>query len=339
MTITAVTIAAISLESHESGFGLNTASPRLSWRFGATDTAGGQAGYEVGVTRNGKEELHVVESSSNVLVPWPCAPLTSRERVVVRVRARGADGGYTPWISITAETALLRREDWKAKMISCPARDIDVPKRPFRLVKRFSAPKGTARIYATAQGLYTLTLNGVRVGDHVLAPGWQSYASRLAYQVYDISNLLQAENEMVADIGEGWFAGRLHRPGRRNVWGSRLGLLAQIEVDGQVVEKTDGSWSWAEGDITNSEIYNGETVDTRLDTRVQGPAEVLPFPTARLVAPHAPPVRRVMEVHAKEVITTPSGAKVLDFGQNLVGWLRINRQVRNDKGVGGLTLV
>jgi alpha-L-rhamnosidase len=186
--------------------------------------------------------------------------------------------------------------------------------------------------------LYEATLNGKRIGDQVLAPGWQSYNHYLAYQIYDVTDLLvSGTNVLGAYVGEGWYATRLGRPGERNLWGDRPSFLGQLEVDGNVVVKTDSSWVWADGPVITSEIYDGETVDTRLDNetwwKAKGsPVEVLGKPKGKLVARDAPPVRRLLEVKPKEVITTKSGKKVLDFGQNLVGWVRIDKDFAAKEG-------
>lgn len=340
-----VKLAQLTAEHHHDGFGIFNACPRLSWRFKATLVKGWQqASYELRVQRgsgNGKEEEYFVTSAESSLVPWPSAPLASRETATVMVRATGQDGSKTDWASLRLEAALLERSQWVANLISAPKQPRNQPKRPFRLRKAFTYKGGDARLYATAHGIYQVEINGKVVGTQVLTPGWQSYHHQLNYQVYDITALLQpGENVIGAYIGEGWYASRLGRPGVANIWGDRLGFLAQVEVDGKAACVTDATWEHLEGPITNSEIYNGETYDTNLENESwstistsaekMGQAEGLPFPKAQLIAPDAAPVRRVMEVEPKEIITTPSGKKVLDFGQNLVGWLRINVNIPGD---------
>ncbi|KAF5012493.1 hypothetical protein FDECE_1446 [Fusarium decemcellulare] len=338
----AVQIAQLTAEHHHDGFAISAPSPRLSWRFNSSPTKGWeQASYEVKILRGDNQESYRVETRESVLVPWPSRPLTSREIAHVQVRAIGKDGLPTNWASLTLEAALLERSDWKAKLISGPPQEKDQPKQPFRLRKTFSYKGGRARLYATAHGVYQVEINGTVVGDQVLTPGWQSYHHRLHYQTYDVTDLLHhGDNTIGAYVGEGWFAGRLGRPGVSNIWGNRLGFLGQLEVDGQPAVVTDASWVYLGGPVTNSEIYNGETFDTRLDDPSwsttstllvsEGQAEELPFPSAGLVAPDVAPVRRVLEVKPQQLITTPSGKKVLDFGQNLVGWLRIDTDIKGE---------
>jgi alpha-L-rhamnosidase len=199
-------------------------------------------------------------------------------------------------------------------------------------------------VYATAHGVYELELNGKRVGDHVLAPGWQSYSHHLNYQTYDVTSLIIPDevNVLGAYVAEGWYAGRLVR--NREIYGSRLALLAQLEIDDNVAVLTDDGWEWLHGPVLSSELYDGEAFDSRHQDRSWSTkdgltatsstqaVEVLPFPNTQLISPDAPPVRRIEYVTAKDVITTPSGKVVLDFGQNLVGWLKINRNIEGADG-------
>ncbi|KAL2676511.1 hypothetical protein Neosp_010271 [[Neocosmospora] mangrovei] len=339
-----VSIAQLSAEHHHSGFGLFTATPRLSWRFNSTTIKGWkQASYELAITRNGKEETYHVDSSSSVYNPWPSSPLSSRERAEVKVRAVGIDGSSTDWASLTIEVALLNRSDWTAKLVGGPSQGPD-PKRPILLRKTFTNPRSTrARLYATAHGVYEVHINGQRVSDELLAPGWQSYNHRLYYQTYDVTSLLQeGENVIGVHVAEGWFASRIGRPGVANHWGEQLGFLAQLEVNGRVCCQTDSSWEYFDGPLLLSELYNGEVLDSNLvdptwstlaaKAHAKGSVEELPFPKAELIAPDVAPVTRIMELKPKEIITTPKGKKVLDFGQNFVGWLRVEKDIPGKPG-------
>ncbi|WWC63686.1 uncharacterized protein I303_106291 [Kwoniella dejecticola CBS 10117] len=336
-----VQIEAVQAEHHESGFAIAHPSPRLSWRFISTEVKDWkQVSYEIGIRREGsdKGEDYKVDSDQSVLVPWPSQPLTSREIVHVKVRSNGSDGKSTDWKEITLEAALLDRAEWKANLISGPAQPKDNPKKPFRLRMTFNLDKTPqrGRLYATAHGLYEVEINGKKVGDQVLAPGWTSYKYHLNYQTYNVTEYLtKGQNTISAYISEGWFAGRLGRPGSRNVWGDRLAFLAQLEVDGSPEIVTDDTWECLEdGPIKNSEIYNGEIFDsTHSDENVKPTkVEVLPFPEAELISTDAPPVRKVKEVKPVKIITTPSGKTILDFGQNLVGWIRLEKDFEGKKG-------
>jgi alpha-L-rhamnosidase len=340
-----VSITQLSVEHHHDGFGISNPRPRLSWRFGPTTIKGWtQKSYDITILRAGNEESYHVDSSQSVLVPWPSSPLSSREVAEIKVRSAGNDGSATRWATLIIEAALLLRSDWIAKLISAPRQSNDEPKRPFRLRQTFTCSlNGPARLYATAHGLYQVEINGKVVGDQVLAPGWQSYKHRLHSQQYDITSLLvEGENVIGASIGEGWFAGRIGRPGTPNIWGDRLGFLGQLEIGGKVICVTDGSWEYLEGPIIASEIYNGEIIDTTLiDQRwsttsssspALGKVDELSLPPAELISPDVAPVRRIVEIKPIKLITTPKGKKVLDFGQNLVGWLRLEIDIPGKRG-------
>ncbi|KAL3439945.1 alpha-L-rhamnosidase [Aspergillus insuetus] len=345
----AVSIAQVTAEHHHDGFGLFTPTPRLSWRFNQTTVKDWkQVSYDIVITRPGKEEeSYHVESSQSILVPWPSSPLASRERANIRIRATDTDGLTTEWSSLTIEVALLHCSDWSplAKLISGPPQGPE-PKRPFLLRKTFTKPaslSAPARLYATAHGVYEVEINGKRVGDQIMAPGWQSYDHHLHYQTYDVTSLLQeGDNVIGVHVAEGWFAGRLGRPGVPNHWGERPAFLGQLEIGEQLVCVSDASWEYLYGPLLLSELYNGETYDSTLydpnwstkslQTPATGPAEEVGFPDAKLIAPELPPIRRVMELKPKEIITTPSGKKILDFGQNFVGWLRVEKDIPGNPG-------
>ena len=317
-------------EDHVLGIG--TATPRLSWIVPEADAAFVEEAYEVEVIREGSapQVVHVT-SREQVLVPWPAAPLTSREAVRVRVRVRGA-GMRSAWSDpATVEAGLLRADDWTARFIS--PRDLGGLGAPAPVLRSLlELPDGIvkARLYATAHGLYEARLNGHRVGDQVLAPGWTSYAHRLRYQTYDVTDLVrEGGNELEVLLGNGWFRGRLgFGAGRRAVYGDRLALLAQLEVttaDGAVhVLRTDPSWTAHESGVMADDLYDGQRTDLRprTDHRTDS-VEALDGDLARLVAPDGPPVRVTQTLPAVAVFTSPSGATLVDFGQNLVGWVRL----------------
>src|SRR4029450_2889073 len=209
--------------------GIGTATPRLSWIVPAADPGFVQEAYEVEVTRaGGPPEVVRVTSREQVLVPWPAAPLTSRESVRVRVRVGGA-GMRSDWSDpATVEAGLLRTGDWTARFIS--PRELGTLGAPAPVLRSaFDLPGGVvrARLYATAHGLYKATLNGCRVGDQVLAPGWTSYRHRLRYQTYDVTDLVrEGGNDLEVLLGNGWYRGRLGWDGRHAHYGDRLGPLA-----------------------------------------------------------------------------------------------------------------
>jgi alpha-L-rhamnosidase len=322
--------------------GLGVASPRLSW-ITVTERPGWvQAAYEVEIDG---VALGPIETDESVFVPWPGAPLAARARATVRVRVWGADGSESPWSEpLVVEAGLLAAEDWSADWIT-PA-DPGSPdesgppvlfRRAFVLPDRGGAVIERARLYATSAGINQLYCNGEVVGDTVLAPGWSAYGTRLRYETHDVATLVApGDNVLGAVVADGWWRGYLGWEMLRNVYGDRLGLLAQLEVtysDGHVETiATDAEWCTATGPWLKADLYNGEMYDACLelgdwsspgfDDATWSAAAPFAPDVGPLVARQGPPVRRTEELRVREVIVTPSGRTILDFGQNLVGWVR-----------------
>ncbi len=322
----------VRFEHHRAALGIGEPVPRLSWRTGSVPGGWRQVAYEIEVDA----ACHRVESPESVLVPWPAAPLQSRDRRTVRVRVSGADGGTSPWSTPAAvEAGLLRPADWTARMITPAADPAPLVRKQFRL----DGAVASARLYMTAHGLGRASINGQPVSDDAFAPGWTSYHHRLRYQTYDVTRLVRdGANVIGTQLADGWFRGRLtFAKSKRDVYGDKLGLLAQLIVvlaDGRtVVIGTDGSWRSSTGPVISADLYEGEHYDARreqpgwsapgFDDSAWLPCSVTDFDANALVAPDGPPVRPVAEVPVSEVLTSPSGRTLLDFGQNLVGALRI----------------
>ncbi|MCZ0997503.1 glycoside hydrolase family 78 protein [Streptomyces mirabilis] len=313
--------------------GIGTGSPRLSWSVPRADADYSQTAYEIEVLRGGTAVTYQVESAEQVLVPWPAPPLASREHAAVRVRV-ACDGQWGEWGQrAVVEAGLLDADDWTADFVSPVG--IGGQRMPAPVLSGALDVPGEirrARLYATAHGLYVATLNGRRVGDMVLAPGWTSYEHRLRYQTYDVTELVKrGRNVLDVLLGNGWYRGRLGFNRERALYGDRLALLAQLEVtttDGQVhVLATDGTWTARESEILADDLYDGQRTDLRRRGSEWRPAsgavEVVEGDLNRLVAPDGPPVRASHVLPAEKVWTSPSGRTLVDFGQNAVGWVRL----------------
>jgi alpha-L-rhamnosidase len=338
-------------EQHPTGLGIGFSAPRISWRFTATEntaTDWQQTAYEIEIVRSEtiESKTYHVTSTESVLVPWPSHPLRSREIARVRVRAYGGpENIMTVWSAwSTVECGLLNRQDWSARAITAPVKQDNGPLRPIRFRKTFTLPNSTinrARLYITSLGVFQPYMNGRPVGDHCMAPGWTSYHHRLNYEVFDVTSLLNKsgeENTIAVEVAEGWYATRLgFHGGRRLIYGDELALIAQLEIESEQGDQaidTDSSWKCQHSAIIRSEIYDGEAYDAReeqdgwkspsfaLESAWTTSREV-EFPQTQLVASNAPPVRVTEVVRPIEIIRTPSGNIVVDFGQNLVGRVRI----------------
>lgn len=336
----------LQIEHLHETLGIGIARPRLSWRATTAARNWRQAAYEI-ICRHAdgdvRGETGRIDSAHSVLVDWPFAPLQSREQVSVQVRVWGEEEDVSGWSALVmVEAGLLQPADWRAHFIT-PDWDEDVTRsNPAPYLRRefaVRAPVKRARLYITALGLYEAQINGVVVGDHVLAPGWTVYDQRLRYQSFDVTALLQqGPNAIGAILGDGWLRGRIgFGGGQRNIYSDRLALLAQLEIDyadgSRDVIVTDEGWRAATGPLLLNGIYDGETYDARLELRgwaapgfdAAGWRGVRPhaWELSTLVAPLGPPVRRIERILPVAVTQSPSGQTLLDFGQNLVGWLAI----------------
>lgn len=192
-----------------------------------------------------------------------------------------------------------------------------------------------AVLHATARGVFAVTINGQPVSDDVLSPGWSSYEWRLRYRTYDVAGLLRdaAGGAVVLAIalGNGWYRGRLGWNGWRAFYGSELGALAELTIrfaDGhEQTVATDESWRAGPSTVIANDLYDGQTVDARRSTgeRWVG-VHPQPFNESTLTPYIGPPVRRQQELRPVKIWTSPAGKTLVDFGQNLVGWLRFRVQ-------------
>lgn len=352
--------------------GVGTAEPRLSWGFVGEAKNWKQTSYELEISKLGQpkdENIRVEDTDKSLFIPWPAKPLKSRQTATVKVKATGtSDKGEstTEWTAPQhVEAGLLQRSDWKAKFItSTQQTPKDKPHRPIRFrspvfqidakEKLSASEKPRARLYITSLGVYEAHINGIRVGDLQMTPGWTSYNHRLPYQVFDVTDHLDwtSQNVLAVEVAEGWYAGRLTWvEGVRNVYGNQLGVLAQLEVqkpDGTVIQEviSDDSWSTHSSSLVTSELYDGEVYDMR-DEPVDewkgasfdkhqswNKASVLDFKWDKisLISPDVPPVRVTETVRPKKIFRSKSGKTLVDFGQNLVGKIQILESLQLQEG-------
>ncbi len=344
----AATIDAVRFEHHPGWLCPGPGRARLSWTV-VTPGEWQQSAYEIelhGPDGERRDTTGRVNSSESVLVDWPFAPLKSREQVLLRLRAWSDKGQATHWSKLVpVEAGLLEPGDWTARFVTSSWSEDTTPEQPSPFLRcEFAVRLGVtqARLYITALGLYEAQLNGEVVGDHVLDPGWSSYNKRLRYQTFDVTGQLrEGPNALGAILGDGWYRGRLgFGGGRINIYGNKLALLAQLEIkydDGATETITTGDgWQAATGPILASGIYDGETYDARLekegwsapgfDAKDWSGVEKIEWDLSRLVTPPGPPVRRTELVKAVEISKSPSGKTLVDFGQNVVGRIRLTVQ-------------
>jgi alpha-L-rhamnosidase len=337
-------------ENQADPISIDALTPRFSWKLSAPAQRNVmQTAYEIKVTAytDLKKGKHAVWSTGKVAsdqsfyIPYNGETLLSGKKYYWQVRVWDNLGKASEWaVPATFQMGLLSPADWKAKWIT-PGFKEDSVMRPSPLFrKKFSLTKKvfSAIAYITAHGLYEAQINGHRVGDAYLTPGWTSYNKRLQYQAYDVTALLQpGENAAGAELGSGWYRGFIGYDPKPNLYGKDIALLFQLDVtytDGtKATIVSDNSWKSSTGPVRFAEIYYGATIDDRMqqkdwsttnfdDKNWYGVA-VNDFPKDKLVATVNEPVRKHETFKPVKIFTTPKGEKVIDFGQNLVGWVQI----------------
>jgi alpha-L-rhamnosidase len=346
------TLTAVNLrcEYTINPLGIDVANPRLSWELVSSERATLQSAYEIQVAASEKNfaggkllwDSGKTSHSSSIQVAYKGPNLKSRQRYYWRVQVWDNHGRVTPWTEPAYwEMGLLEPSDWQAHWITPNLQEDHEKSDPSPMLRRVFDVRNnivSARLYASAMGLYEFHLNGARVGDQYFTPGWTAYDFRYQYQAYDVTNLIKpGSNCLGAFLGDGWFRGNLTWNNKRNFYGTKLALLAHLVITykngKQQIVNTDGNWKSATGPILFSDIYNGETYDARLDRAGWSTANyddrdwkgvtIIDSPKAKLVATMGPPVRPLQEIKPVKVIRTPEGDAVLDMGQNMVGWMRV----------------
>ncbi|NTW38615.1 MAG: family 78 glycoside hydrolase catalytic domain [Cellulomonadaceae bacterium] len=303
-----------------------------------------------------------VVSDQSVLVTHGGDPLVSNGEYLVRVRVR-AGGVWSEWAQAAFATALLRREDWVAPFVvpvqvpisadgpsrvdgdwAPPVHDgpPESRLRPAKYLRHsfhLASTPVRARLFATAHGVYAAEVNGVPVSDETLAPGYESYDRLLSVQAYDLSGRVHGgQNTLGIVLGDGWYGGRIDFTGTSAQYGDTLSAGWQLCVEytdgtNEIVVPGTGVVSTDAGPIRYSDLFIGERYDARHalagwstphfdDTSwttvaiAEAPEHLVPF--------IGEPVRPIQELSVQEVITTPSGDTVLDFGQVIAGRVRIS---------------
>ncbi len=348
-------------------------SVRFGWLLDATGRGRRQLAYQVQVTaaRPGQDaaagladadelcwDSGRVESSSSLDIGYAGRALDHGGSYAWRIRVWDETGAVSPWSEPGRFETELDQAAWHGKWIGLgPVRDIPGPPsepgppdpvaramRPPPYLRRsfqLSKPVASARLHITALGLYEARLNGHRVGDAFLTPGWTDYSQRVPYQSYDVTALLTAgENVLGAQLADGWYCGYVGLDAKRAGahYGTAPELLTQLDVtfsDGSADRVVTGEgWRGRLAAIRHADLLMGERQDLRLDpSGWDSPGfddsgwlavRSRPLDARKLVADPGPPVRVIEEIAPVSIQADASGRRIVDFGQNLTGWLRID---------------
>jgi alpha-L-rhamnosidase len=317
------------------------ARPTLAWQVQGPER---QRAYEVRVSGANRrtETTGRIQSSRTTGVPWPADPIATREQLDVSVRAWLGEHA-SPWSEpLHLEASLLEDTDWQVDFVSPSPAAPKGPARPAYLLRAvFDAPLDVqqVRAYVTAHGVYELEVNGARVGNDELAPGWTSYEHRLRFQAVDLTAaVVPGRNAVGAWLADGWYRGLLgFNGGLQDNYGPDVALLLQLELTltGGQVQRVPLEWRYAPAPITAAGLYEGETYDARtlphgwstavFDDRAWLQPQLLPRAgtTAALEPPMGPPVRVIEQMDPVTTTRLDDGRLRYDFGQNIAGRVRI----------------
>ncbi len=304
--------------------GIDVKNPRISW-----NCLGGkkQTSYEIEFAIDGEKRTHKNKSQSMHFDFF--FPLQSRSHVDFRIRLYDENDEPGEWSEYNSfELGLLKENDWRAQWISGNYKANGKDRYPVDCFKKdfeISAVKA-ARLYISARGLYEARINGERCGDFIFAPGSFDYRKRVQYQTYDVTDLVvSGKNSLCVELADGWYRGSSGAKGRVNTYGKQTQFLAQLEItknDGtKFMLATDNSWSWSnDGPIIFADLKDGEKVDARKCPSYDKKAKTIKKP-AKLTSSNNFSVTENEKFKPIRLIITPKGKKVLEFEQNISGYI------------------
>lgn len=249
-----------------------------------------------------------------------------RTRYYVRVYVKGNLGDEATGETFF-ETGKIK-EAWKAEWIGTKVEDKFHP----IFCKSFLAKEKikSARLYICGLGAYEAYLNGERIGEEYLAPGLFDYTKEYQYQTHDVTDMVHVDNEICVSLGKGWYMGRFGLEGKECLYGDKMALISELhllyESGKEEIICTDETWQYYGSDIEDSSIYDGEIYNHILWEKKENPkkkAVVLSMEKEEmLVERFGVPMKVKAELTVTEVIHTPAGETVLDFGQNMTGYVQ-----------------
>ena len=314
--------------------GIDSKSPRLYW-----NCEGGikQTAYQIIAKVNGKTVWNSgkVESSAMTHIPYGGPELHSRQRVYWSVKLWDEKGEGGEISHSFFEMGLLNTSDWKAKWITGNYKVRKSERYPVDCFRKNLSVTGevkSARLYITACGLYEAKVDGRRIGDFVLAPGHTDYRKRVQYQTFDVTEMLTAgEHALTVQLADGWYRGGCGAWGIRNQYGTETKLLAQLEItyaDGKrETVVTDESWVWSnDGPIRFADNKDGEVVNANCQPSYGGKAKVTSHAIIPTASNNVPVTEH--EQFTPTISKAPNGKWLLDFGQNIAGYVSFRIQAK-----------
>lgn len=310
--------------------GVDVQKPRFFWKNSHSERGQKQTAFELIVSTSpdaSKADMWnsgKVNTDSSIQVVYGGKPLESNRTYYWKVRIFDAQGKVSPWSEVARfDTGLFSASDWKGEWIggeNLLRREFNLPAGPRR-----------ARAFISGLGYYELRINGHKIGDHVLDPGWTTFSKRALYVTYDVTSALhKGKNAVGVILGNGWYKSKA----------LMFQLYVECEDGSQIEIHSDTSWKTARGPIIEDSIYNGETYDARLEQpgwdlpdfndKSWKPAQKVKAPGGVLSAQLMPAIK-VVDTIVPLVMTNPApGIYVFDLGQNISGWAQL--RVRGPRG-------
>ncbi|MDQ0207462.1 alpha-L-rhamnosidase [Alkalicoccobacillus murimartini] len=350
-----LSIQNVRCEYQQQPLGIDCQKPRLCWELSSTRRSMVQNAYQIQVSLDSNftsilADSRRIESSESIHVNMPHFEATPTTRYYYRVKVWSEDEESDWEKDLWFETGLQSESNWQAEWITIPPSAIHPDQSPrFRKSFTYELPNiKSARLYTTAAGLYEARLNGARISDTYFAPGWTNYNDRIQYQTYDVTDFIRnGENVLAFTLGKGWYRSNLGWEDKIDIYGKESALLAELHIindnNEQTIIRSDTTWKAGISPILSSEIYHGETYDARLEQPGWDEPEFslddwvsvihAEKPKGRIVSQENEPVRKQEHLTPIEIIRTPKGQTVLDFGQNMVGWVHFRIQGKRGETV------
>ena len=352
----------LTTEYMHNPLGIEVDKPRLSWLLFSDQRNQSQTAYEIIVSDNLKDisggvgnfwNTGKVNSHQSLHVEYAGKPLKPFTRYYWRVKVYDDNGEGSAWSSPNSfETAMLSPTDWQAKWINDGSRQFEkdedfykddpMPlfKKSFVINKKITS----ARFYISGLGYYEAYINGRRIGDHVLEPGFTTYRKQVLYSTYDITGQLRSGGNLISlMLGNGWYNplpiklfGRFNlrdvqQTGRPCV---KSQVLIRFTDGSEQTILSDESWLTAPGPVVRNNVYLGEQYDARLEnkswfsTTPQGwkNATVTEGPSGLLSSQLQPPIRVTAVVKPTRIYEAGKDTFIVDMGQNFAGVAKISVQ-------------
>lgn len=322
----------LRVNHYEKPMGFAVTPLSFSWKASADSGETMQKWARIVIEKAGKAIYDSGEDagadSLDQRVPLELEPRTRYDWSLTVCSENDTKGTETSWF----ETGKME-EQWKARWISTPL-DPDIPP-VFRKVFTLKEKPESARLYFCGLGLYEVYINGKNAGNEFLAPGYHSYDFHLQAQTYDVTDLLaEGRNTMLILLGDGWFRGRLgFEGGYTNLYGEKNYLIGELYGDGELLLGSDDSWEVRPSPVTFSGIYDGEIFDARLlaslkeENGWQRAVCAVPEKCGKLCDRMSLPIVKKESFSVAEVIHTPKKETVLDFGQEITGWVEFDADI------------